>query len=875
MRHLPAALLVLLLLVAPARAEVHRATLENGLRVVVIPDRLAPVVATALNYLVGSVDSPPGFPGTAHALEHMLFRGADGLDRDQLSELGALLGGAYNASTAETLTQYTYTVPATDLDLVLRIEAGRMTGATIAQADWAQERGAINQEVSRNLSSPLYNLAAGIQARLFAGTPYEHTALGTRASFEATDAAHLRAFYERWYAPNNAILVIAGDVDGPAAVDAARRAFAAIPARPVPPHAAIALPAFASQTLSLTGTLPYSLAAIALRAPGFRSPDFAAADVLGDILGSPRGPLAALARSGRVLDTHFSFQPKPDAGLAMATASIPPGADPAPALDAIRQVLAEAAAGRIPADLVEAAKRQEIAQLAFATDSIAGLARTWSRALAVAGLDSPDDVIRAYEAVTPDSVARVARTMLDPAAMLTVTLTPVRSGPPPQPASFGAPERHASEPARDVVLPEWARSALAAAPAQQDAQSPTVFTLSNGLRLIVVPQPGSRTVSMFGRVRQVADMQQPPGQDGVADLTDRLMAEGSATRPRLALVQAMDDLAARHDTGFGFSLRTLVPAFEPAMRLLADAQLNPAFPEGPLAISRTQLAEAAAGQIDTPAHRAAEALERALLPPNDPALRDATPATVRALTRADVQAYYAAAFRPDLATIVILGGITPEAARTIVEATFGPWQAEGPTPAIDLPPVGANTPSAVRIPDAASQQDRVTLAATLTLPVTDPARHALQLGNAILGGGFASRLTQDLRVRTGYVYGVSSALDWTRTRGSHVISFGADAADVPAATALVRANLLRMQTTPVSPAELARAKAQSLRRLPMQRASIGGIASLYLRLDELGLPLDTPQRTAGITQSLTAEDIRLAFATWLRPDDLVQVIRGP
>src|SRR6202008_216375 len=197
----------------PGGSEVLRATLDNGLQVVIVRNPLAPVAATSVNYLVGSDETPPGFPGTAHAQEHMMFRGSPGLTADQLADIGSVIGGNFNANTREGLTQYLYTVPAEDLDVALHIEAIRMKAVLDAKEEWDHERGAIEQEVAQDLSEPSYILYEKVRAAMFAGTPYAHDALGTRPSFEKTTAAALQKFHDDWYAPNNAILVIAGDVD--------------------------------------------------------------------------------------------------------------------------------------------------------------------------------------------------------------------------------------------------------------------------------------------------------------------------------------------------------------------------------------------------------------------------------------------------------------------------------------------------------------------------------------------------------------------------------------------------------------------------------------------------------------------------------------
>ncbi|HEX7955142.1 MAG TPA: pitrilysin family protein, partial [Burkholderiales bacterium] len=285
---------------------VVRDTLANGLRVVIVRNTLAPVVSTNVSYLVGADETPPGFPGTAHALEHMMFRGSPGLTADQLADIASIMGGEFNAQTRQTATQYFYTVPAEDVDVALQIEALRMQGVLATQADWERERGAIEQEVAQDLSSPQYVLSTRLREALFAGSTYAHDALGTRASFDATTAAMLGEFHDRWYAPNNAILVIVGDIDPLATLAKVQKLFGPIAARTLPARPEFRLEPVVAQTLHLESDLPYGLQVIAMRLPGIDSPDFAAAEVLADVLSSERGELYGLVSQGKALGVSFA-----------------------------------------------------------------------------------------------------------------------------------------------------------------------------------------------------------------------------------------------------------------------------------------------------------------------------------------------------------------------------------------------------------------------------------------------------------------------------------------------------------------------------------------------------------------------------------------
>jgi zinc protease len=855
--------------------DVLRATLKNGLRVVIVPNRLAPVASTEINYLVGSNEAPPGFPGTAHALEHMMFRGSPGLSADQLAYIMAAMGGEFNADTQQTVTQYFFTVPAENLDTALQIEAVRMREVLASQPLWEKERGAIEQEVAQDLSNPMYLFFIRLLKQMYAGTPYAHSGLGTVPSFDATTAAMLKEFHATWYTPNNAILIVTGDVDPPKTLATVTRLFKDIPSRPLPARPEATPQPLAPTRIEMQTDLPYGLAVVAFRLPGYDSPDFAAAQVLADVLDSERGDLLGLVPAGKALAAGFDIDPCQPAAIGLVTATFPQGDDGSAMVAQLKEIIAGYLKKGMPVDLVSAAKRREVAAAEFRKNSIPGLAALWSQALAVEGRRSPEEDIEAITKVTVADVNRVARQYLDNNTAVTAVLTPRSGGKPMTAGTFGGKESFAPREVQSVSLPAWARG-IVRAEIPPPMIAPADQSLTNGLRLIVQTTDVSPTVSLYGQIKSNPDLQVPPGKEGVDMVLDELFSYGTTSLDRLAFQQALDEIAADVSAGTSFSLQVPVDQLDRGMQLLADNLLHPGLPAAAFTVVRQETAASLAGRLTSPDYLARRTLKEAVLPKNDPALRQATPQTVGNLSLADVRDYYRRVFRPDITTIVVIGMITPERTRALIEKYFGNWRAIGPKPDTDLPPVPANRPSVHVVPDPGRVQDAVLLSQTVGITRHSPDYYPLRLGEHILSGAFyATRLSRDLREETGLVYTVEGVLHAGKTRSSYTVYYGCDPQNVAKARAIIVRDLRALQTVPVTEVELQQAKTLLIRHIPLARQSVDAMADQWLSLVQDDLPLDEPHRAAQRYRETTAALIREAFGRWIRPDDFVQVTLGP
>ncbi len=865
-----------------ATSDVLKATLPNGLRVVIVRNTLAPVVSTDLTYLVGSRDDPPDVPGMAHAQEHMMFRGTANLSTSELGTIATALGGDFNATTSDTLTQYEFTVPASDLDAILHIESDRMRGVLDAQSQWENERGAIEQEIAHDESSPGGDFFRDAQAFAFAGTPYARPGVGTRAAFERLSGPQLKAFHDRWYAPNNAVLVIAGDVDQARVLASVQSFFGSIPKHTISAHAVAHFEPLTRKTIRRPTTLTYPLAAVGYRLPGVDSKDFLPSFMLQQALGAARGPFRALVDNGDALDAQWLSLPYFAEGqLGMATAALGPGGDPSAMTRRLETILRDVARSGISRDLFETTKRQAIAGQELSRNSISALASDWATTIA---LDNEPSIAREQEllaSVTLADVDRVAKTYLEPGRAIVGALTPsagASQDAPPSPPQTG-PEKPLPAQAPATVLPAWASPLVTQIEIPAAEPAPTRTKLPNGLTLIVRPATISDSVVAFGAIRSSAPLQEPAGKEGVASVLDAMFPFGTRARDRAAFVRAQDDIDTSVGAGQTFGLQTTSKSFVRAVELLAENELTPRFDRATFEAARRRALDQLKTALNGTGTYAQRQAARKLLPAGDPALREASPATIEALSLDDVRAYYGRTFRPDLATIVVVGNVTADAARGAIGRAFGEWRATGDAPALELSAVVPNGPGDVRVTVPALGQDSVSLQEMLALDRGAPQYPALQLGNAILGGGSLgaeqSRLFRDIRQNAGLVYSIDSQLSAEKTRARFSVDFASAVNDRDRIEALVRKEIERVQTEPVGDFELSLAKAAIVRRTSVASASISAIAQTLLSNAVQGYPLDQSRSDARAIVATTAAQVRDAFAAVIRPKDFVRVVIGP
>lgn len=854
---------------------VVRETLANGMRVVLLPSKLAPVATTVITYGAGSDDDT--IPGLAHATEHMMFRGTKNVTAGQFAIIATRAGAEYNASTHETFTNYYFKLPSAYVGVALRLEADRMTGALERETDWRSERGAIEQEVRAHESIPGASVFAKVRRAFFGATPYAEEGVGTIAGFERTKAADIARFYHAWYHPNNATLVVAGDIDPVKTMAEIRRDFGNIAKGNLPERKSFTIASLDSTTMHDTfAELPLPVSAGAYRYPSLNSPDLAAGEVLAAVLNSPRAAIADLQVNGQLLAAVSLHGAYPQTGIMMIMGMGLPGTSPEAAQSNVESALTQYRTGGVPPELVEAAKTRLLSEQDYREASISGMAFTWANSLAI-GQDSPDEIYAAIAKVSVDDVNRVLRTYIQPSHEIAMLLQPKNVHAVARPDANALAENVQITPDREEPLPEWAVpyfSAPLKAPAGDGAVA--TFRLKNGIRLTVRNEALSPTIFLDGSIRTSPELYEPAHREGVARITEALLGWGTQTYDRKAFQAQLDATAAGASLGTAFSLRSQSKNFDTAMQLLADGMLHPAFPQQGFDVVKNDVAKALGAVEGLPRTQAQIAQTKALYPAGDPRRRFATRASVSQISLADVRRWYAFAYRPDLTTIAIVGDVTPAQAKAAVEKYFGAWTVAGKKPSFRYPKLKSSAKSSVTVASPSSTQSQVTLTQVLDVHRSDPDYIPLQLANTILSGeGIGSMLFRHVRESKGYVYTISSSMDIGSSSSTFSIDFASDPKNVNAAQAAAVADIKRLQTALIPMAELQRAKALLLAERILPLDSYEGIADDILESARVGESrLDEAIFWQALLQT-TPQQLRSAMRRWVKPDRFTRVIVAP
>ncbi len=855
---------------------IYQKRLRNGLRVIVVEDHAAPVAHTAVWYRFGSLDETAGKTGLAHALEHMMFRGTNSVSAGGLDDIVARLGAQMNGQTDYDYTQFVFDMPADRVGVALQIEADRMQYAAIAPEEWAIERRAVLNELDGDDSSPFYNLLSRVRAAAYPGSPAGRTPAGLRADVARASAADIRRYYQQWYAPGNAALVVAGDVHHTTIFALAGKYFGGIPARAVPSRLATRPQAALGQTVEAEFPFPFEVVDLAYAVPGDTEPGEPAISTLASLIPNQRGPFyQALVESNIALELYANADTQLRGGLMHVFVIMNGGHSGAEAQQVFQSVMDRVLQNGFDPELVAAAKRATIADRAFTADSIGGYGDLSGYTYGIVGERNRDEDMR-LAALTPAGLLNAAKMYL---AKPTVVghLTPNE-----KPAAGSSQKTNAINsdnfsgrtPSGPIVEPPAIRTQLQQPSTARSKLAPVRFTLSNGLTVIMQEQQDRHTIYIRGEIDSSPAFA-PAGQEGIARLASVVAPFGSEHYDFTQLRKITDDIGASIDLGQTFSAQGYAQDFGTLLRLLADGEEHPAFPERWLALERGQLANTVQMEASVSGNMVTRAYLQSLLAPDDPTLRFASPLTVAAITRNGLVGYAQRYWRPDLTTIGIVGDVTAARARPAVGAAFGSWTNVGPKPAVRLPAL----PAAHRGHDYIGT-DANQVFIQLGQPAvarTSPDYDAFTLLAEIIGGSgyFESRLWQELRQKRGLVYNVSSEMKSDKDRGDLEIDLNASPGNVASSIEIVREQLGHLQTQPVGASELAGAKLRVISSALLSESSAGGQLSEILELAQNGLPNDYFATLQSRYANITPADIQRVARTYLRPDQLIQIYAGP
>ncbi len=863
-------------------------TLANGLRVIVHTDRKAPVVAVSVWYDVGSKHEPQGKTGFAHLFEHLMFNGSENAPGEFFEPLKTVGATDYNGTTSYDRTNYFETVPTAALDRALFLESDRMgylLGA-ITQAKLDEQRGVVQNEKRQGDNQPYGLLRYKLPGELFpVGHPYHHTTIGSMADLDAASLDDVKNWFRDNYAPNNAVLVLAGDIDVPTARAKVAKYFGAIPRgrasvkRPAP---LTTLPAPVTETMPDRVAAPLVTRSWAV--PGLNEADAAALEVAGGVLGglsSSRLDNALVRQDKLAVQVSASNRAFADVGAFSVTAIARPGVDRAQLERRLDAVTADFIRTGPTVDEVNRYVTGVVANRVAGLESVGGFGGK-AVALAEGALYSNDPGfykkrLQALAAQTPATVkAAMDRWLTRPVYALAIV-----------PGAREAYQNAASPPAAVVKAPDTPfKGTRGPLPAVGDVASlsfPEVrrARLRNGVEVVYAQRtavPITQAVLSFD-AGVAADV---PNRLGTQALTLAVMDEGTTTLDSIRLAEAKERLGADIGAGASNDRTTLaleVPSanLQPALDLFADVARNPAFAEAEVQRVKQQQLAGIAQELTSPQGLAGRVLPPLVHGPASPyakAQGQGDPRAVAALTRADLVAFQQAWLRPEKMKIFVTSDRPLAELLPALDRRFGDWRGTGAAGAKNF---GAGQPANPRIvlidrPD--SPQSLILAALPTPLKGTDDLL-AVQTANDALGGSFLSRINTDLRETRGWSYGARGSFAQAEYAAPYIVSAPVQADKTGPSIASLKNDVAEFVTTkPLTQAEFDRAITGAVRALSGNFETSGAVLGAMQGNDLYRRPDDYYARITQRYRAMTRDQLDQSIRRVIDPNKLIWVVVG-
>ena len=815
--------------------------LANGLRVIAIHDPSTSNVMTSMWYEVGSKHDPDGRSGFAHLFEHVLSRKTVNMPYNAINRMVDDVGGTRNASTSYDRTNYYEIVPAEYLERMLWTHAERMARPVVDQEVFETERNVVKEELRQRVLAPPYGrlFRFVFPENVYNVLPHRRSTIGSISDLDSATLADARAFHQAYYGPDTATLIVAGNFD-PARLNAlVDRYFAGIPKRSRPVSLEIAekdLPIASTRRVNATApNVPLPAVGAAYQAPGADHQDMAALQVLDAILTQGENSRLdnALVRTGLAAEVGSGLGVTEEQGYLALYAMVASGQEQekvATEIDRVIRSLQES--GPSGEELFEA-KNELLADALGDREIFSDRAFTLGEHLVRTGNPrAADQRLAELARVTAADVQRVAQRYLDPAHRIEIRYAKGEGDPAswanplpmPKfdtvPPATGEPNQLLGEAERQAPPPPGQKAAFVMPPVADQR-------LSNGMRLVAA-RTGSTplaTMTVLVRAGSAADSRALAGR---ANLAAAIAEKGTATRTAEQISSSLERLGASLSTsavsdGTFFSVTGPTATLGEASLILSDIVRNASFPEEEFARERKRALDGLKVALRDPG-----ALAGMLLAPvafgEAPYgnISGGTPESLAGLGRQDLLEFRRTWWRPELATVIVSGGIDPAQARQLAQQAFGDWQVAGqaPTPPAELS--GEALPARTLIVDLPGAGQAAVYAVARGLARGDESYYDALLANAILGGSSTARLFSEIRTKRALSYGANSGLDARLDEGILMASSQTKNESAAEVAKVMLDEFQRIATEPLDPTEVTNRQTLLSGRFQRQVESSGG-----------------------------------------------------